>query len=90
MPGFENHVDRRFRGAPNTAKAAGLDHLGKPLLSSLGAQRHAHLLRQGYRHADHRRERVGDATDRTEIVLRRVTRRANYISIQVPSGLIER
>src|SRR6516162_271884 len=70
MPGFEDHVKRRFRGATNPAESPCPDHLGEFPLSGLGAQRHTDLLRQRRRYASHGRKRISDASARTEIVFR--------------------
>src|SRR5579859_4830767 len=74
MPSFENHIKWRFRGATNPAESPRLDHFGEFLLSGLGAQCHPDLLRQRRRYAGHCRNRIGDASARTEIFLRRVAR----------------
>src|SRR5262249_25551258 len=74
IPRLEDHVERRFRGATDLSKAACSDYLGKFHLSGLRAQRHAHLLRYGHRHASHSRERIGNASDRPKVVFGRVAR----------------
>jgi hypothetical protein len=45
MPGFEDHIKRRFCGASNPAESSCLDHFGEFPLSGLGAQCHTDLLR---------------------------------------------
>src|SRR5579884_2433496 len=73
-PRFEDQVERRFGGAPETGKAAGGDYLPQALFAGLCAERRSNFLRKRGRRAEQRRGSVERASNRIEIVLEFVTR----------------
>jgi len=68
-PGFQDQVERRFRGTAEAAKTSGKHHVTKPGFASLGTQGHRSLLTQGCRHADHCRGGVVNPANRVEVAL---------------------
>src|SRR5690348_14921353 len=71
---FEDHIEWCFGGPSDVAEPACGDDLTQFRLAGLGAERGTDLLRQGRRHADHRRGAVIEPADWVQIVFQPVAR----------------